>query len=157
MLKNEINIQTCAKFIKSIEDKTLSAEDYKFTREGSAFISSALYIHDGHPAGMTKCFVDTIYPTKQLDIRSIYALLYLIMDLDERFYPAHYIKNSEDYKAFLKKLNIPIGCDLYKYSLESLSDDIPNHPIGDSIFELADIGYEFEKNGNTYSLKRNRW
>jgi len=54
-------------------------------------------------------------------------------------------------------LNIPQGSSLYQKTLTTLSDEEPNIPIEDSLLELAELGYEFDKQDNRYCLKKNRW
>ena len=83
-----------------------------------------------------------------------FDLLYIIFNSKESFYPCLWQKNFEDYKAFLRNLNIPVESELYQKSLQTLSDTQPNEPIGNALFELAEQGYEFEKKDGIYRLKR---
>lgn len=101
--------------------------------------------------GMSKCF-DHKKMNKQIEIRSLYYLLYYIINSDLNFYPSFIERDSiEEYEQILQNLNIPESSSLYAKSLITVSDKINNKPIGDSLFELIDKGYEFQTYGKDYS------
>lgn len=136
---------------------------YRRLKEGSMFIGLKMYFFDGYAAGLQKC-IEAGIPNKQLDIRSLYALLYLIMCNNSKrlankdsFYPFISPKDMEEYTKFLDDLRIPRDSSLYKKTMITLSDEEPNIPIENSLLELADLGYQFEKQDNRYCLKKNRW
>ena len=118
-----------------------------------------MYFFNGYAAGLNKC-IEAWIPNKQLDIRSIYALLYLIMDSKRNFYPHDSNEKMQKYMYYLDRLNIPQGSDLYKKFLITLSEDEPSQIIGDSLYELIDDGYSFKerkKDGSrTYTLHKNK-
>lgn len=115
---------------------------------------------DGSMArGLEKCFDERGNANKQLDIRSMYSLFYIIMNGEDCFYPIFSEKAMDEYLGLLNSLNVPSGSSLYQSSLETLSDDEPNREISSSLFELIDAGYEFEiynqnSLGNQYRLTR---
>ena len=152
---------------RAIDSDDVAFDDYYCT--GFSRKMSGELLADGKYAlGVNKCFDDNtreyLYPNKQLDIRSLYALLYLIMCNNSKrlgnkdsFYPFTRPKDEEEYQEFLDDLNIPQGSSLYQKTLTTLSDEEPNIPIEDSLLELAELGYEFDKQDNRYCLKKNRW
>lgn len=75
----------------------------------------------------------------------------------DSFYPFISPKDMEEYTKFLDDLRIPRDSSLYKKTMITLSDEEPNIPIENSLLELADLGYQFEKQDNRYCLKKNRW
>lgn len=109
--------------------------------------------------GLEKCFDTEGIANKQLDIRSMYALLFIIINNEDCLYPIFAEKSMDEYLGLLKTSNIPFGSNLYKKTIKSLSNDEQNELIGDSLFELADSGYELEvydrdSRGNKYVLTK---
>lgn len=109
--------------------------------------------------GLEKCFDTEGIANKQLDIRSMYALLFIIINNEDYLYPIFAEKSMDEYLGLLKTSNIPFGSNLYKKTIKSLSNDEQNELIGDSLFELADSGYELEvydrdSRGNKYVLTK---
>ena len=101
--------------------------------------------------GMKKC-LNGDYMTKELDIRSIYALFYAIMNGKQLFYPELFEReNLNEYEKILHLLKIPENSTLYRRTMQTLMDDVPNELMGDALFELIDNGYSFE----TYD--KNNW
>ena len=148
---------------RCIDAYSVLFDKYRRLQEGSMFIGLNMYFFNGYAAGLNKC-IEAGIPNKQLDIRSLYALLYLIMCNNSKrfgnkdsFYPFTRAKDAEEYQEFLDDLNIPQGSSLYQKTLTTLSDEEPNVPIEDSLLELAELGYEFDKQDNRYCLKKNRW
>ena len=143
---NDIDLLTCARFIKSLEEKVMSATDFVFPDIANK---------KENARGMKKCLtIDSKY-NKQLDIRSMYAIFYRIMNSDDFFYPvlAERSKISE-YENILDSMNIPIGGTLYNQTFDTLDDNKPNKLISDSLFELVDDGYELETyNENCYGYQ----
>lgn len=127
-------------------------------------MSGELLADGKYALGVNKCFDDNtreyLYPNKQLDIRSIYALLYLIMDSKRNFYPYDSNEKMRKYMYYLDRLNIPQGSDLYKKFLITLSEDEPSQIIGDSLYELIDDGYSFKERKKagcrTYTLQKEK-
>lgn len=172
---NDISLEECAIFIKKLEEQLASANDYVFTDIGNpnniiiqdfsfnftvidpdnilfkdyrdAAISSVVspaFVRDISVYGLRKCRRYKKY-TKQLELRSMYALLYFMMNGYDRFYPP-FIERSgfSEYIDILSNLNIPESSDLFRKSMQTLYMNKPNEPIGDSLFELLKNGYEFE-------------
>ena len=148
---------------RAIDSDDVTFDDYYCTGFSSK-MSGELLANGKYALGVNKCFEDNegeyLYPNKQLDIRSIYALLYLIMDSKRNFYPYDRNEKMQKYMCYLDRLNIPQGSDLYRKFLITLSEDEPNQIIGDSLYELIDDGYSFEgrKKGGylTYTLHKNK-
>lgn len=148
---------------RAIDSDDVAFDDYYCTCFSSK-MSGELLANGKYALGVNKCFEDKkgeyLYPNKQLDIRSIYALLYLIMDSKRNFYPYDTNEKMRKYRYYLDRLNIPQGSDLYRKFLITLSEDEPNQIIGDSLYELIDDGYSFEgrkKAGYlTYTLHKNK-
>ena len=142
-----------------IDPDAIQFDGYKCT-QAAALLS--VYNFDGQLVhGLAKCFDDEYTANKQLDIRSIYSLFYLLLNGKDYFYPILDEKCMEDYIGLLTYYNIPKGSSLYKNSLSTLSDDEPSKLISDSLYELIDAGYDFEiydKNyaGNQYRLTKKR-
>lgn len=117
--------------------------------------------YDDDIRGIKKCYNKDGFANKQLDIRSLYALFYMIMNGKDYFYPIFFEKSIEEYRDLLNSLNIPSSSDLYKRSLGTLSNSKPNEVIGDALFQLIDDGYDLEINsknrcGNQYRLSKKR-
>ena len=148
---------------RAIDSDDVAFDDYYCTGF-SRKMSGELLANGKYALGVNKCFEDDkgeyLYPNKQLDIRSIYALLYLIMDSKRNFYPHDSNEKMQKYMYYLDRLNIPQGSDLYKKFLITLSEDEPSQIIGDSLYELIDDGYSFKerkKDGSrTYTLHKNK-
>lgn len=105
--------------------------------------------------GLYKCFEKKRGPvrledrmlTKEIDIRSMYALLYYIINGQNTFYPIFWERKFDEYKKILDDMNIPRNSELYEKSLLTLVEHINSEPIGDSLFKLINEGYEFETFG----------
>lgn len=174
--KNNLDLKTCAKFIRNLEEKIYSEKDFVFPdianpgniivnkKENSNEIDFKVIDVDGvqfdnYPSvnisalispsftdglGLNKCEEDEKY-NKQLDIRSIYAIFYYIMNGEDYFYPIILErKNLTEYEEILRMLNIPETSSLYEKTMLTLDETLPNKAIVDSLFELIDSGYEFE-------------
>lgn len=184
MKNNDISLEECAILFKGLEEKLSSAKDYVFTDIGnpnniiiqdsnfnftvidpdnvlfknykdaaiSNFVAPSLQ-DEVSVYGLRKCRRYSKY-TKQLESRSMYALLYFIMNGYDRFYPSLFERKSfGEYIEILSKLNIPESSELYRKSMQTLYGNKPNESIGDSLFELLKEGYEFEtydKDNNGY-------
>lgn len=108
---------------------------------------------DDFSRGIKKCLIDEKNVNKQMDIRSMYALFYYILRR-EYFYPSIFEKNQSEYIEDLKKYNVPEGSLLYRNTLATLSEDDENKPISEALYELLDMGYEFERaNDKQYVYK----
>ena len=148
---------------RAIDSDDVVFDDY-YCMKYAPMISGKLLARQKYALGVNKCFEDDkgeyLYPNKQLDIRSIYALLYLMINCKDNFYPYYSNGDIQKYKRKLERLNIPQGSDLYKKFLITLSEDEPNQIIGDSLYELIDDGYSFKgrkKAGYfTYTLHKNK-
>ena len=101
--------------------------------------------------GIKKCLIDDKNVNKQMDIRSMYALFYYILHR-EYFYPSIFEKDKNEYIEDLKKYNVPEGSLLYKNTMFTLSEDEENKPISDALYELLDMGYEFERANNDNNI-----
>lgn len=173
---NNIDIKTCANFIKNMEKSVINEEKFVFPDianpgniivlsnkndnisfkvvdpddvQFDGYISNKVSslvspIFEPLSSGMNKCVSGNIY-NKQLDLRSMYALLYFIFNGGDFFYPIlRERKNLGQYEQVLKSFNIPENSSLYEKSMNTLDEKKINEPIGDSIFELIERGYEFE-------------
>ncbi len=128
----------------------IDADDIQFGGYTSDLISSLVapcFEDYDNIMGMKKC-LNGEYVTKQLDIRSIYALFYAIMNAEQFFYPLLYERESlNEYEKLLHLLRIPEDSTLYRKTMQTLMEDVPNESVGDSLFELIDDGYSFETYG----------
>lgn len=172
---NDISLEECAILLKKIEEKLASAEDYIVTDIGNpnniiiqdsnldfkiidpdnilfknykdAAISNVVapsFADESSVYGLRKCRRYSKY-TKQLELRSMYALLYFMMNGYDSFYPCMFErKGLEEYMEILSNLNIPESSELYRKSMQTLYRNKPNETIGNSLFELLKEGYEFE-------------
>lgn len=171
----DITLIQCAQLLKKLEDSLISAEDFVFTDIGNpsntiirdddmnftvidpdnvlfdkykdAAISdmvAPLFQDVSRVYGMNKCKRYSSY-NKQLELRSMYALLYYMMNGDDRFYPPLLERDSiSEYEQILQSLNIPENSDLYRKSMITLNNRMPNERIGESLIELIEDGYTFE-------------
>lgn len=171
----DITLMQCAQLLKKLEDSLISAEDFVFTDIGNpsntiirdddmnftvidpdnvlfdkykdAAISdmvAPLFQDVSRVYGMNKCKRYSSY-NKQLELRSMYALLYYMMNGDDRFYPPLLERDSiSEYEQILQSLNIPENSDLYRKSMITLNNRMPNERIGESLIELIEDGYTFE-------------
>lgn len=94
--------------------------------------------------GLQKCLYKNYKFNKQLDIRSMYALFYLILNCKDWFYPLFVEMPMKRYFNVLDNMGIPRCTQLYINSLMTLDDEEKNPPISDALLELVDDGYEFE-------------
>lgn len=94
--------------------------------------------------GLQKCLYKNYKFNKQLDIRSMYALFYLILNGKDLFYPLFVEMPMRRYFDLLDNMGIPRCTQLYINSLMTLDDEEMNPPISDALLELVDDGYEFE-------------
>lgn len=148
---------------KIIDSDDIVFDDYYCT-VASKKISGEIIFYGEYAHGIKKCFNDNtnmyLYPNKQLDIRSMYALLYMMMDYYGSFFPRYSNRDKQSCIYFLKELNIPQDSELYKKFLITLSEEEPNQWIGDSLYELIDDGYEFAErrlgDNRIYKLKKKR-
>lgn len=133
-----------------INFKVIDLEGIQFD-EYSADAVSALTIpvmSEGH--GVEKCRDGEKF-NKQLDMRSMYALFYGLMNGEDWFYPPFMERaNFSEYENVLKMLNVPENSKLYENSMNTLDESVPNEPISESLTELIEDGYSFE----TYGLNR---
>ena len=144
----DITLMQCAQLLKKLEDSLISTEDFVFTDIGNpsntiirdddmnftvidpdnvlfdkykdAAISdmvAPLFQDVSRVYGMNKCKRYSSY-NKQLELRSMYALLYYMMNGDDRFYPPLLERDSiSEYEQILQSLNIPENSDLYRKSM----------------------------------------
>lgn len=179
---NDMSLEECAIFLKKLEERLASYKDYVFTDIGNpnniiitdsnldftvidpdnilfngykdAAISNMVapsWTNEDRVYGLRKCRRYTTY-TKQLELRSMYALLYYIMNGYDRFYPSMLERKAFiEYENILYNLNIPIESDLYRKTVLTLMGNKPNESIGDSLFDLVRQGYEFETYDQDYS------
>ena len=149
---------------ETIDFKVIDPDDIQFSKYGYDKVAESIGLKlddDCLARGISKCLSSNSKVNKQLDIRSMFSLFYLMMNSHESFYPINYEKSTKSYLRSLRTVNIPKDSSLYIKSLITISDDEPNVPIGDSLFELVDAGYNFEvyginKWGNQYRLKKKR-
>ena len=175
----DVDLHTCAKFIKKVEDniykekdfvfpdlanrgniiilqnentddidfKLIDSDDVQFDGYGGTYISCLIYpcfFEDELIKGIKKCRDGDMY-NKQLDIRSIYALLYCMLNGYDLFYPCFVErKSTNDYEKILNELNIPTNSSLYEKTMKTIDEKKPNEAIGDSLYELIECGYELE-------------
>lgn len=185
----DIDIVTCAKLIKKMEEsiyaqkdivfpdlanpgnvmllldnmeitsfKLIDADDVQFdcyvSNVQSSLLGSSFDI--SQIRGIKKCKNGVLY-NKQLDIRSMYALLYYIMNVEDYFYPIFIERNSiTEYEKLLHTINIPENSALYEKTMNTLDENKPNEPIGDSLLELIDEGYSFESYFSAPNFKCHR-
>lgn len=179
---NDISLEECAIFLKKLEERLASAENYVFTDIGNpnniiiqntsldftvidpdnilfkdykdAAISNIVapsFEKEYAVYGLRKCRRYSKY-TKQLELRSMYALLYYMINGYDRFYPYMFErKEIYEYMEILKKLNIPESSELYRKSMQTLYGNKPNESIGNSLFELIKEGYELETYDEDYN------
>ena len=179
---NDVSLEECAILFKNLEEKLISAKDYVFTDIGNpnniiiqdsnfnftvidpdnilfknykdAAISNIvvpIFIDESEVYGLRKCKRYNKY-TKQLELRSLYALFYYIINGYDRFYPFLFERDSLiEYGKVLSDLNIPESSELYRKSMQTLHRNKPNESIGDSIYELLREGYEFETYDKDYN------
>ncbi len=148
---------------KIIDSDDIVFDDYYCTA-ASNMISGEIITKGEYAHGIKKCFNDNtnmyLYPNKQLDIRSMYALLYMMLNCYGSFYPMYSNGDKQNCIYFLNELNIPQGSELYKKLLITLSEEEPNQWIGDSLYELIDDGYELSESrlddNRIYKLKKKR-
>lgn len=135
--------------IMLIDPDDIQFNNYKFQRFPYLIMPHLNTIYNTR--GMSKCF-EHKKMNKQIEIRSLYYLLYYIINGNVNFYPSFIERDSiEEYELILQSLNIPEASSLYEKSLIPVSDQINNKPIGDSLFELIDKGYEFKTYDKDYS------
>lgn len=135
--------------IMLIDPDDIQFNNYKFQRFPYLIMPHLNTIYNTR--GMSKCF-EHKKMNKQIEIRSLYYLLYYIINGNVNFYPSFIERDSiEEYELILQNLNIPESSSLYEKSLITVSDQINNKPIGDSLFELIDKGYEFKTYDKDYS------
>lgn len=106
--------------------------------------------------GLDKCLYINNKYNKQIDIRSIYALFYIILNNTDWFYPLFVEMPMKRYFGLLDEMGIPKGCQLYLKSILTLDNEEPNAPISEALLELVDDGYDFEtidKNNYGYSYR----
>ena len=130
-----------------------------YSVKSSAFIAP-IFSDPEETRGLKKCLYKNNKYNKQLDIRSMYALFYIIFNNTDWFYPLYVEKISmKEYYELLKKMEIPFDSRLHLNSILTLDDEEPNQPISEALLELVDDGYEFEvtgkdKLGYNYQLVR---
>lgn len=125
----------------------IDPDDVQFDSQTSRCISGLvkpLYCSDEQQIqGIDKCFNSDGTLNKQLDIRSMYALFYYMMDSWDYFYPVFCGRDKlSDYEEILVKSNIPENSSLYEKSMRTLDEVKDNQRIGDSLIELVEEGYE---------------
>ena len=125
----------------------IDPDDVQFDSQTSRCISGLvkpLYCSDKQQIqGIDKCFKSDGTLNKQLDIRSMYALFYYMMDSWHYFYPVFCGRDKlSDYEEILVKSNIPENSSLYEKSMRTLDEVKDNQRIGDSLIELVEEGYE---------------
>lgn len=179
---NDMSLEECAIFLKKLEERLASAENYVFTDIGNpgniiiqnsnldftvidpdnilfkdykdtaiSDIVFSFFEDEKYVYGLRKCKRYSKY-TKQLELRSMYALLYYMMNGDDIFYPFKFErKGVGEYRDVLSKLNIPESSELYRKTIQTIYPNVRNEPIGESLFELVKEGYEFATYGEDES------
>ena len=179
---NDMSLEECAILLKKLEERLASAENYIFTDIGNpnniiiqnsnldftvidpdnilfndykdtaiSNIVAPSFEEEYAVYGLRKCRRYSKY-TKQLELRSMYALLYYMINGDDRFYPCMFErKGINEYMEVLKKLNVPESSELYRKSMQTLYGNKPNESIGNSLFELIKEGYELETYDEDYN------
>ncbi len=131
--------------------------------------SLGLFLNNGDwGIGVKKCFnqIDSGIANKQLDIRSMYALFYMMLNANTKnnmglFYPYNCEESIEMCHYLLSQIQIPDGSLLYKNYIKTLEETEPNQPITSALNELIEENYYFEKYGQNqygsqYRLAKNK-
>ena len=148
---SNINNLMITKINNKIDFIVIDPDDVQFDNYVPFCVSSTVvpcFQEEKTTRGMKKCLNGKQF-NKQLDIRSMYGILYAIFNGEDYFYPflyerQHYI----EYEKLLESLGIPEDSSLYRKTLNTLNNNIENETIGDSIYELIEDGYTF----NTYDI-----
>ena len=94
--------------------------------------------------GLSKCFTankkGVVTFNKNLDVRSLFALIFYFFDSKKAFYYSASDSLSE-YEQKLRIFGIPENSSLYEKAILTLTSSRPSNTIDDSIFELANEGY----------------